>query len=480
VKGGKTMAMSSARGARALRRAGMARQGAQGAPLSPVASVAPRRGIAQTADQEHTTTPQGATLDGVVIARAVQWWRDRSPHTRRALVGALLALVAAVSAWGVTQAGLPPHATAHMASAPSTTSASSSLAHTSPVAPLGRLFVWLFGAGAYPTLALPLGLGALWMAEGAARRRLLRRWLAAPTLALWLLIELAARLLGGQAAGGALGDMLARPLAHAPLLLMQLLVLLLATLLSVVIGASLAHQVGSGLVALPGGALAALRRPRAARPSASPRARASDAHNAPARHLASDALDGPRSGADTEADDPAPAEHLQQSQPLVEAWVSGRPGGAEQVKGASRRAGGVGARGAAPRERPTPPYRAERPDPNDDVVAWAEALAQQTQQALLTQRAVAKVYPLRITATTIQLCVRPVERLKRDATGRIMTDTQGAPIIVRTRVSRILALRDGLARALGAPTLRLAPLAPEEAPDQDQPALVLEVPRLAN
>jgi len=90
---------------------------------------------------------------------------------------------------------------------------------------------------------------------------------------------------------------------------------------------------------------------------------------------------------------------------------------------------------------------------------------------------VTQVYPLEISATTIRLCVKPLERLKRDEQGRIVTDDQGEPVVVRTRVSRIVALRDELALALDAPGLSVTPLPPEESRSPDQPGAIVAIPR---
>ncbi len=407
------MDMASERGTRPARRT---RLTATGAPATSSASDAPRQRVAHLAGQLASgATPQRTTLDGALIERGVRWWRSRSPHTRRALVGASLALLATLGVWGVVSVGLPPFATAHGAAAHSvkTGAASAPTGHAPPVALVGRLCVWLFGAGAYSTLALPLAVGALWVAEGLARRKLLRRWLAAPTVALWLLIELGARLIGGQAAGGALGDLLgdalATRLAHTPPSLVELIVLAPGMMCTLVIGVGLANDVGSALSALSGASFMALRRARNTR--------------------------------------------------TVQAAVPQH--GAEQ------------ARRTVARETTAMTAQVRV----DDVAPLAEELAGRARQALFAERAVTQVYPLHITSKTIRLCVRPVERFKRDATGRIVRDAQGAPVIVRTRVSRILALRDELAQALGAPDLRLAPLSSEEAPDVDQPALVIEIPR---
>jgi hypothetical protein len=336
--------------------------------------------------------------------------------------GAALALLAALNVWAVAQAG--PSSGAAASTSPALS------AHTSPIALVGQVYTWLFGVGAYPTLALPLALGALWLAEGVARQRLLRRWLAIPTVSLWLLIELGARLIGGTSAGGALGGLLgnalAARLAHTPQIVVQLIVLAVGMLLALAMGVGVANHIGSALVTLPGGALTALRRPR--------RTRSAQRPIRPTQTALS-----PTSHANTYG---AAASH------------------------ANAQATRTGKDALAPGKRP------------DDVVALAEALAGRAQEALQDERAMTQVYPLRITATTIRLCIRPVKRLKRDAAGRIVRDAQGVPVVVRTRVSRILALRATLAEALDAPNLRLAPLPPDgSSDDDDQPLVVVEVAR---
>jgi DNA segregation ATPase FtsK/SpoIIIE-like protein len=66
--------------------------------------------------------------------------------------------------------------------------------------------------------------------------------------------------------------------------------------------------------------------------------------------------------------------------------------------------------------------------------------------------------------------IRPLERKQRDSAGRAELDADGEPLLVRTRVSRILALQSDLALALRVPSLRM------EAPVPGQPYVGVEVP----
>lgn len=538
----------------------------------------PTRGAARVAGQGNGAGAQRTTLDGVAIDAGRRWWGRLAPRTRRALLGVPLALLAALGLWGVTQVGLPAlapaagmahhsaathstsHATTHVPPTAATSTPTTQPAHTSPLALVGQTLIWLFGWGAYPTLALLLTLGGVWLAEGVARRRLLRRWLTVSPLALWLLAELEARLAGNPATGGVVGDALAAPLAHAPLALTQLLVLLLGLALTLVIGVTLANDAANALVALPGATLRTLRparhpAPPRAKPASNRRSLAADqpeqmdgddtrhadddggatirrgagravvgevgreatgelgrgamdallaagaVEAAQAIHSAYDHHHAGRATPASPTRQPAQAQSggasatavataptQRNPHPLISAFV-GRTrlsrGTTDAAASASAReparlptrgaALGVEAAGVASHKSAATPGGSRISA--DSVVALAEELARQTQRALLDLRAVTQVYPLEISATAIRLCVRPLERLKRDEQGRIVTDGQGEPVVVRTRVSRIVGLRDELAQALGAPGLSIAPLPPEESRSPEQPGAIVVIPR---
>ncbi|HKD74072.1 MAG TPA: DNA translocase FtsK, partial [Ktedonobacterales bacterium] len=72
--------------------------------------------------------------------------------------------------------------------------------------------------------------------------------------------------------------------------------------------------------------------------------------------------------------------------------------------------------------------------------------------------------------TIIRFGIRPVERARTDERGRAMVDSSGAPITVRTRVSRIMNLKDDLALVLEVKTLRM------EAPVPERPYVGVEIP----
>ncbi|MEO7003634.1 MAG: DNA translocase FtsK [Ktedonobacterales bacterium] len=123
---------------------------------------------------------------------------------------------------------------------------------------------------------------------------------------------------------------------------------------------------------------------------------------------------------------------------------------------------------------PTPDLLGPLPsaDGRDGALDMQELTAR-LQQTLRSFRVEAEVRPedASVGPTVIRFGIRPTERPKRDAQGRIVRDEEGRPIIVRTRVSRILSLQDDLALALAVPSLRM------EAPVPGQPYIGLEMPR---
>ncbi len=74
----------------------------------------------------------------------------------------------------------------------------------------------------------------------------------------------------------------------------------------------------------------------------------------------------------------------------------------------------------------------------------------------------------------IRFGVRPVERMKVDDQGRAVIDSRGDPIVSRTRVSRIMNLKNDLALALEAKSLRM------EAPVPERPYVGVEIPNAFN
>lgn len=325
-----------------------------------------------------------ATLDGAVIERGVLWWRRLSPRGRRGWLGCALAALALLGGWSVTSA-----ATLHT-HAPHRTPLAAA-----PLTPPGSWLTHLLGLSALPTVGLVGVLGALWLAEGMARRDLMGRWLTVACCALWLTLQVGLGLaLPGQ--GGAIGTLFTAPLTQAPGAVRAIALLLIALVamgLALVIGGALAGVLAEGVSAIPRAAHGLLRR--------------------------------------------------------IPDWLHGK---------------------SAPAQRQTPSRE------------QATRLARVIWQILHDHGAITEVSPLASDVRAIRLCVKPVERRKRGTRGQIVTDAHGRPIIVRTRISRILRLRDALIEALAqeldAPHLRMIPSEEGAAPGAgvpDGPYVIIEI-----
>jgi DNA segregation ATPase FtsK/SpoIIIE-like protein len=105
----------------------------------------------------------------------------------------------------------------------------------------------------------------------------------------------------------------------------------------------------------------------------------------------------------------------------------------------------------------------------EDVV---EELATKVERTLRSFRVDAEVRrsDISIGPTVIRIGIRPVEKVKRDYRGHVVVDEEGEPVIVRTRVSRIMALQNDLALDLEAKTIRM------EAPVPGRPYIGVEIP----
>lgn len=101
-----------------------------------------------------------------------------------------------------------------------------------------------------------------------------------------------------------------------------------------------------------------------------------------------------------------------------------------------------------------------------------EQLARKVEHTLRSFRLDAEVRrsDISIGPTVIRIGIRPVERVKRDYRGKIVVDEDGQPVIVRTRVSRIMALQNDLALDLEAHSIRM------EAPVPGRPYVGVEIP----
>jgi hypothetical protein len=115
----------------------------------------------------------------------------------------------------------------------------------------------------------------------------------------------------------------------------------------------------------------------------------------------------------------------------------------------------------------------QRQTKQEDMIA---DLIQKVEHGLRSFRVEAEVprSDVSVGPTVIRLGIRPVERPRRDDRGRIVLDDRGSPVMVRTRVSRIMALQNDLALLLEAKSIRM------EAPVPGRPYVGMEIPNKHN
>ncbi len=101
-----------------------------------------------------------------------------------------------------------------------------------------------------------------------------------------------------------------------------------------------------------------------------------------------------------------------------------------------------------------------------------EELARKVERTLRSFRVDAEVRRADISVgpTVIRVGIRPVEKIKKDYRGHVVLDDEGEPVVVRTRVSRIMALQNDLALDLEAKSIRM------EAPVPGRPYVGVEIP----
>jgi hypothetical protein len=111
---------------------------------------------------------------------------------------------------------------------------------------------------------------------------------------------------------------------------------------------------------------------------------------------------------------------------------------------------------------------------NGQLREHAERLAEQIAHTLKSfgVEAEVRLADISVGPTIIRFGVRPLERIRKDERGRVMVDANGEPVVVRTRVSRIMNLKDDLALALAVKTLRM------EAPVPERPYVGIEIPNV--
>lgn len=396
----------------------------------------PGVGIAQAASAPHGLPLDGAARHGNARprrhntrdGRAIDWWFSLSSTTRGGYLGAALTLITALSYAGLLVRG---QSTAVLASA-------------------GRLAYALAGWGAYPVLLLLLAGGVTKMAEGVARRRLLRPRALVWPLLLWLLLEAASQFAVGAATGGWVGRVSAQPLRALPPLLAWVLMIL------------------AGLALC--GAISGVHPTTAARLARRTTHHVSDRI---ARRLAT--LRATR--ADTAADVGEPRADDGTARPLP--GVSDAPAVDAPAQGGSM--AGARVRGGFPLVAGA---RARWELPPLDLFDMATAI-HATDDALivsLVQRMEVALRHLRVDATVrreeivvgpgaVRIYLYPHDRVQSDRQSNLIAGASGRPAQARARISQLLGLRQELAQALHEPQLRLL------APAQGEARLAVEMPR---
>jgi Cdc6-like AAA superfamily ATPase len=352
-------------------------------------------------------------------------------------------------------------------------------------AALGSALIVLLGWGAYPLVAGLLYGGVARALEGVLRRPLMRRAQPLQGVALWLIILGWSHMLRGGHTGGLVAGLLARLFDLIPLHLGLLLppasaILLVLAVCGITWGqvASFTHRLATAAVETsrhhgPVDVPLALVEPD----SDTPRAKKAPSRNG-------------RAGDAYAPELAAPTPHASDDQPSQPIGAPVAP-----AARAPRRASPppvVPAFATTVRQSPLP-FATQHEEPREWVLpsptlfepaaAHAtldddreiEALAQRLERTLRALRVDAEVRREDITVGPVvaRFGIRPLERKQRDASGRPELDLDGEPLLVRTRVSRILALQSDLALALRVPSLRM------EAPVPGQPYVGVEVPNPA-
>lgn len=371
------------------------------------------------------------------------WW-GLAEHRRAGYVGLAVVLGAAIMAIGLLDRG-QPHAL---------------------MGAVGNALYALCGWGAYPLVAALLLGGVARVGEWAARRPLMRRTLPLQVLAFWLLTLGASHILLGGSIGGALGGLMANGLERLPWALGRVLAPVgIVVLAFAILGVTWGQVFGAlGLTGRLLVASTARRMGRAEQPTVADERKGS----APG--------ETGRERTDVEAD----------AQPAEPASAAGRAAAAkaasptirpvptpavDEVASATSLAwsGNAGVSWVLP---PLQTFEPAVPIATADLETQVERLARALERALRSLGVEAEVRREDIATgpTVIRLGVRPLESPKRDDRGRMVLDERGQPVLVRTRVSRILSLQPDLALALRVPSLRM------EAPVPGQPYVGIEVP----
>ncbi|HEX6121574.1 MAG TPA: DNA translocase FtsK, partial [Ktedonobacterales bacterium] len=351
----------------------------------------PARGRRQAPAGASATSHGGVTRTPSGLGRS---WRQWPPHVRQGTIGAVLLVIGGLGYSGLL-ARVDP---------------------ASPLAPIGQLLYALFGWAAFPLMTLLVVDGGLRTAEGMARRTLLRPYLFAVALALWLVAVAASQLFFGGATGGMLGAALAAPLRGVPALAARVGAVALGAALLLVLAGVGVREVGRGVVWVVRGGF---RRVPWATWAARPAGAALAAAPKRSRRLA-----------------PPPAPRAPVMPEEVPARLLLPTAGFPQLEA-----------GLVAWELP-PLDLFDAPAPSaPSAGASVEEVARRLERALATLGLEAEVRREEISVGpgVIRLGLRPVERA-----GRV-----GQPPSARTPVSHLLRARPELAAALGVRQLRL-------------------------
>jgi DNA segregation ATPase FtsK/SpoIIIE-like protein len=352
------------------------------------------------------------------------------------------------------------------------------------LAALGASFYSLFGWG---TILLDIGLVALAvanLAEAATRKPLIRPVVIIQVTMLGCLLMAESRLLLGGDTGQLFGRLLVAPLADIPPLAQQIgvsggIMILLWLLFRISFGQvlwllrSLAHRLFGALAS-------AIKQAHARAPIRTATAQASN----PLVEEEGGEEDNPAfDGADDEEEDGIPAQEDRATSETADSTLEELPPLPAPTKARARgdAAPGTTSEALAPGKvvaagrYKLPPISllnnaVEQRKLNQDKLI--EALARKVERTLRSFRVDAEVRRADISVgpTVIRVGVRPVEKVKKDYRGHVVLDDEGEPVLVRTRVSRIMALQNDLALDLEAKSIRM------EAPVPGRPYVGVEIP----
>jgi hypothetical protein len=398
-------------------------------------------------------TPKAHTI-------TINWWRGLTPRTRTGYRGAAICTVSLLVFGALL----------------------SRQDYSSPLKLAGTAGYGLFGWAAYPLFLLLALLGMIRLGESLLGRTVLRRALPWLVFALWCVVLGGSYLFLGRDTGGQTALLISWPLRAlvpspfavaiagllAGLLLLAILRVTPAHLRSA--GYGVGHGIRHGVGVVRG---RWARRRRKHRDQAAP-SHPTDDHaerrNVPAGHA-------PRWK--TQAAVRGSTAPLQQDKPThlpIDLYLD------EDGEDEDEEDDGKAAlpRGFADAQEPSHDWVLPELGLLDVSQAPVEAgeeqieeLAERLERVLRSLRVEVEVRreDISVGPTVIRFGIRPVERARRDERGNAILDEDGHPVMVRTRVSRIMNLRSDLALALEAHSLRM------EAPVPGQPYIGLEIPR---